>query len=155
MCVYLQHTTHPLEAVLLRGIWSLFCHHNNAFIMQHRYRENCNPDTEQRCSLQSEIDSYSSQVKSKLHLSYLPLYTNFMGSTASAVATTSSALCLRPLTTISPSIFPTTNTRLSCNTRNKPNPKKMNATYWFKRHLNVILLQKEWYVLRNLNPPAR
>lgn len=44
---------------------------------------------------------------------YLPLYTNFMGSTASAVATTSSALCLRPLTTISPSILPTTNTRLS------------------------------------------
>lgn len=44
---------------------------------------------------------------------YLPLYTNFMGSTANAVATTSSALCLRPLTTISPSIFPTTNTRLS------------------------------------------
>ena len=33
-----------------------------------------------------------------------------MGSTASAVATMSSALCLRPLTTISPSILPTTNT---------------------------------------------
>lgn len=42
---------------------------------------------------------------------HLPLYTNFMGSTASAVATMSSALCLRPLTTMSPSILPTTNTR--------------------------------------------
>lgn len=37
---------------------------------------------------------------------HLPLYTNFIGSTANAVATMSSALCLRPLTMMSPSILP-------------------------------------------------
>lgn len=41
-----------------------------------------------------------------------PRYTVLTGSTARAVATRSSALCLRPLTMSSPSIFPTTKIRL-------------------------------------------
>lgn len=43
---------------------------------------------------------------------HLPRYTVFTGSTARAVATRSSALCLRPLTMTRPSIFPTTKIRL-------------------------------------------
>lgn len=45
---------------------------------------------------------------------YLPRYTVLTGSTARAVATRSSALCLRPLTMSRPSIFPTTKIRLPC-----------------------------------------
>lgn len=44
--------------------------------------------------------------------SHLPRYTVLTGSTARAVATRSSALCLRPLTMSRPSILPTTKIRL-------------------------------------------
>ncbi len=43
---------------------------------------------------------------------HLPLYTVLTGSTASAVATRSSALWRRPLTISKPSFFPTTNIKL-------------------------------------------
>lgn len=43
---------------------------------------------------------------------HLPRYTVLTGSTARAVATRSSALCLRPLTMRRPSIFPTTKIKL-------------------------------------------
>lgn len=45
---------------------------------------------------------------------HLPLYTVLTGSTASAVATRSSALWRRPLTISKPSFLPTTNIRLPC-----------------------------------------
>lgn len=51
-------------------------------------------------------------MRRNLTCPHLPRYTVFTGSTARAVATRSSALCLRPLTMSSPSIFPTTKIRL-------------------------------------------
>lgn len=122
---HLKDTAHPLEAVFLRGVWSLLCHNNNPLIMKHRHRKHSYPGTHiiKHCYRWSTrfsdktVCRYDSlqglKFNSECFFFYLPLYTNFIGSTASAVATTSSALCLRPLTTISPSIFPTTNTRLS------------------------------------------
>lgn len=73
--------------------------------------------------------------------SHLPLYTNFMGSTASAVATISSALCLRPLTTIRPSIFPDTNT-------SPPGPMKPSSPVRVKGYSLIgapeLLMGKTW-----------
>lgn len=119
MTQYLQDAAHPLEAVFLRGVRPLLCHDNDPLVVQHGHRKHSYPG-------KGNIKTWLQRVGTECHvlcdrsgefcfsgLLYLPLYTNFMGSTASAVATTSSALCLLPLTTISPSILPTTNTRLS------------------------------------------
>lgn len=47
-------------------------------------------------------------------MSYLPLYINFIGSTAKTVAMMSSVLCLLPDTVIKPSLLPQTNTKPPC-----------------------------------------
>lgn len=33
--IYLKHSTHPLEAVLLTGIWSLLCHDHDPLIIEY------------------------------------------------------------------------------------------------------------------------
>lgn len=42
---YLKDTTHPLEAVFLRGVRSLLCHNDNPLIMQHWHRKHSYPGT--------------------------------------------------------------------------------------------------------------
>ena len=49
--VYLENTAHPLEAVLLRGIRPLLCHHHNPLIMEHRHREHRYPGTQQNTGI--------------------------------------------------------------------------------------------------------
>jgi hypothetical protein len=39
---YLQDTAHPLEAVFLRGIRSLFCNHHDSLIIKYRHRKHSN-----------------------------------------------------------------------------------------------------------------
>lgn len=40
---HLQHTAHPLEAVLLRGIRPLLRHQHDPVVMEHRHGEHCDP----------------------------------------------------------------------------------------------------------------
>lgn len=63
----------------------------------------------------SYLDHFSSRLFSFpsffFPITYLPLYINFMGSTAKTVAIMSSVLCLLPDICINPSLLPHTNTR--------------------------------------------
>lgn len=68
-----------------------------------------------RCS--ATIHILSSRSTLTENTAIRPLYINFIGSTASTVAIISSILCFRPVTVMSPSRDPHTNTRPDNNTQ--------------------------------------